>query len=400
MHQTEKFVSPPTPEALAHSDRLLAELRRTIDRRGGWLGFEDYMAQALYAPGLGYYSAGAQKLGAAGDFVTAPELSPLFGRCLARQCAEILQPGDDGILELGAGSGALAGTLLAALDELNGLPQRYAILEPAADLRQRQQAYMTARHPALADRVQWLDTLPAAWRGVILGNEVVDALPVQRFRVTEAGPLPLGVIWDNGLSWRQGPVDERLTVWLEALQTRLGYRLPLGYESERNPQLDGWMAALADTLVSGVILLIDYGHPRAEYYHPDRIEGTLRCYYRHQVHGDPLRWPGLQDITASVDFTALADAGLAAGLELAGYTNQTWFLLGCGLTELLNEVDPTDTRRYLALAQQAKVLTLPGEMGERCKAMALQRERALPLRGFALCEQRDRICRDGNGSAV
>lgn len=391
MIDSEKFADPPvpSPEAVAHCARLLAHLREVIARHDGWLSFEQYMALVLYAPGLGYYSAGAQKFGAAGDFVTAPELSPLFGRCLTRQGAEILRADDDGILELGAGSGALAATLLAELEALDALPQRYAILEPAADLRQRQQACLAERVPVLSRRVQWLDTLPESWRGLIIGNEVVDALPVQRFRITAAGPQRLGVAWEEGPVWREGSSDDQLDAWLDHLQQRLGYQLPVGYESEFNPRLNGWMQALADTLDSGVVLLIDYGYPRREYYHPDRTDGTLRCYYRHRVHADPLYRPGLQDITASVDFSALADAGLAAGLELAGYTSQAWFLLGCGLTELLADVDPADTRTYLTLTQQAKVLTLPGEMGERCKAMAWSRDRPQRPRGFALRDQRD-----------
>lgn len=395
MVETGKFAALPPPDAAAtaHSDQLLAHVRAEIERAGGWLSFERYMALALYAPGLGYYSAGARKFGAGGDFVTAPELSPLFARCLARQCRQVLAVTGGDILELGAGSGVLAADLLDELEALGAPPRRYRILEVSAELRQRQRETLADRIPRWLDRVEWLTRLPQGVQGVILGNEVVDALPVTRFRVTADGARPLGVAWHDRLVWCEGPADPDLNERLASLQQMLGYPLPEGYVSEINRQLHGWLAALADSLARGLLLLIDYGYPRREYYHPDRGNGTLLCHYRHRVHDDPLVHPGLQDMTASVDFSTLADAGLAAGLTLAGYTSQNYFLFGCGLEELLAEADPEaeDLRRFLELTHQVKLLTLPGEMGERCKAIGFTRDLAPALRGFDFLDERSRL---------
>ena len=394
MRPGEKFVDLPRPgsEAAAHSARLAARIRAEIGARGGWLPFERFLELALYAPGLGYYSAGAHKFGSAGDFVTAPDLSPLFGRCLARQCRDVLAVTGGDVLELGAGSGALAASLLPELEALGTLPQRYLILEPSAELRQRQQQRLAALPPELRDRVAWLDGLPERLRGVILGNEVVDALPVQRFRITDQGPRPLGVALEaDRMVWREGPPSARLERRLQALQRELGHALPVGYCSEIDHCLGQWLAALADCLETGLLLLVDYGHPRREYYHPERSDGTLRCYYRHRLHADPFLYPGLQDITASVDFSALADAGLAAGLQLEGYTSQAWFLLGCGLEALLAETGPEAGVAHLDRVRQVKLLTLPEEMGERCKVMAFGRGDLLPLCGFSLCDARSRL---------
>ncbi|MDQ2696957.1 MAG: SAM-dependent methyltransferase [Pseudomonadota bacterium] len=379
----------PDPAAAAHSRRLTALIRAELDAAGS-LPFERFMELALYAPGLGYYRCGTAKFGPGGDFVTAPELSPLFSRCLARQCAEILERTGGDILELGAGSGVMAADMLAGLDALHCLPQRYAILELSAELRHRQQQTINRRVPQLAQRVRWLDRLPEGFRGVMVGNEVADALPVQRFRLTAAGPRPLHVAWDNGFVWHEGPADGTLTAAVEAIQDDLKLPLPPGYESEISLRLPAWLSALAASLTVGVLLLIDYGYPRREYYHPQRAAGTLLCHYRHRVHADPFVLVGLQDITASIDFTALADAADAAGLRLAGYASQSWFLLGCGLPELLAGADP-GSARYMDLARQAKLLTLPGEMGGRFKAMALSRGVDGPLRGFAAFDESGRL---------
>lgn len=384
----------PDPAAAAHSARLLEQIRVEIIAAGGAISFARFMDLALYAPGLGYYRAGARKFGPDGDFVTAPELSPLFSRCLARQCRQILEAlGGGTLLELGAGTGVMAADLLRELRALDALPERYAILELSGELRQRQRQTLAERTPELLDRVVWLDALPdPGLRGVVLGNEILDALPVERFRVTEAGPRRLAVSWnETGLDWVEGEEDPEVTAAVAGIEQALGWRLPLGYVSEYVPHLDAWLRAIAGTLAAGALLFVDYGYPRRDYYHPERAAGTLLCHYRHRVHDDPLILPGLQDITASVDFTAVADAALAAGLEVAGYTAQNYFLFGCGLMELLAEADPADTLRYLEQTRQVKLLTLPGEMGERFQAIALTRDLDLPLRGFTMRDERGRL---------
>ncbi len=384
----------PDPAATAHSARLLDRIRAEIAEAGGAISFTRFMDLALYAPGLGYYRAGARKFGPDGDFVTAPELSPLFSRCLARQCQPILEAlGGGALLELGAGTGVMAADLLRELRALDALPERYAILELSGELRQRQRQTLAERAPDLLDRVVWLDALPdPGLRGVVLGNEVLDALPVERFRITPAGPRRLAVTWnETGLGWVEGDEDAEVTAAVARIERDPSGRLPPGYTSEYVPHLDAWLRAIAGTLAAGALLFIDYGHPRRDYYHPERAAGTLLCHYRHRVHDDPLILPGLQDITASVDFSAVADAALAAGLDVAGYTAQNYFLFGCGLMELLAEVDPADTLRYLELSRQVKLLTLPGEMGERFQAIALTRGLDLPLRGFAMRDERGRL---------
>jgi SAM-dependent MidA family methyltransferase len=380
----------PDPAAVAHSIRLIEYIRAEMAANEGTLPFSRFMELALYAPGLGYYSAGMHKFGAGGDFVTAPELSPLFSRCIARQCQQVLAQVGGAILELGAGSGAMAAAMLRELERLDSLPDHYAILEISAELGERQQQTLATQIPHLWKRVVWLDTLPEpGWRGLIVGNEVVDAMPVERFRITPAGPVPLHVAWaEDRFVWREGEATTALTDAVNALQEALGFLLPPAYEAEFNARLPPWIAALAEVLTTGLVLLIDYGYPRHEYYHPARSSGTLRCHYRHRVHADPLILPGLQDITASVDFSALADAAVAAGLTVAGYTSQNYFLFGCGLESLLAEVAPTDTLPYLQLASQVKVLTLPEEMGERCKAIALSKGLDIPLQGFTFYDER------------
>lgn len=382
----------PAAEALAHSAQLGDLICAEIDRAGGSLPFVRFMELALYAPGLGYYRAGTHKFGPSGDFVTAPELSPLFARCLARQCAEVLAETGGGILELGAGSGIMAADLLQELVRLDALPDSYWILELSGELRARQQATLAARVPQLLERVRWLDGLPTDFTGIMVGNEVLDALPVTRFVITAQGPRPLHVRWDGqAFVLGAGAADPALTAAVAALETELGAPLPSGYTSEINQHLPAWIAALAEALAQGVLLLIDYGYPRREYYHPQRTDGTLICHYRQRAHNDPLLWPGLQDITANVDFTAVAEAALAAGLDVTGYTSQAYFLFGCGLETLLAASDPSDTLRHLALAQQVKRLTLPGEMGERFKAIALSKQVDGPLCGFSLYDERGRL---------
>ena len=369
-----------------------AALQSLLAARGGWLPFDEYLQQVLYAPGLGYYSAGAVKLGAAGDFVTAPEISPLFGACVARQCAPLLVTGAE-VLELGAGSGALAATLLASLARLEALPQRYYILEVSADLRERQRARIATLPDALRARVQWLEALPARpLRGVVLANEVADALPFQCFAVTAgeasgrgaAGQayLERGVAVGAGgvLRWQQRPASAGLARELQRLSASLAEPFAPGFQSELCMRLNPWIASLSAALESGMILLFDYGLGRGELFHPQRDSGTLRCHYRHRAHDDPFLFPGLQDISAWVDFTRLAEAASDAGLEVAGYCTQAAFLLGSGLE--LEFADAPDTAARARLAAQARELLMPGEMGETFKVMALTRAVKVALAGF------------------
>lgn len=378
------------PALSAAEQQQVAAVRRALQARilasGGWLSFDEYLRLVLYAPGLGYYSAGSVKLGRAGDFITAPELSALFGRALARQCAEVLQAIGGSILELGAGSGALAASVLATLQDMGVLPQRYLILETSADLAARQRERLAHLPPALRTRIDWLDRLPASrLTGVLLANEVADALPFRRFVITDAGFLERGVALSaaGDLVLADRPAEAALAAELERI-TPPG--LPLGYESECCPLLDGWVASLAASLGRGVVLLTDYGLPRREYYHPQRLHGTLQCYFRHRAHEDALLHPGLQDISAWVDFTRLAEAGSDAGLELAGFCTQAAFLLANGIeADVAAAGSAVERARRAAEARQ---LLLPGEMGESCKAIALRRDLDLPLRGFALQDLR------------
>lgn len=382
----------PGADALAHSARLQALIAEEIAAAGGQLPFDRFMELALYAPGLGYYVAGARKLGAAGDFVTAPEISPLFAQCLAVQCAELLEAlGGGDVLELGAGSGVLAADLLQALAS-QGIAPRYHILELSPDLRERQRATLAGRAPDLAARVHWLDRLPEGFRGVMIGNEVLDAMPVHRFAIAGGKVLEGGVIGaGDGLAeaWLE-PFSAGLVDAVQSVERAVG-PLPDGFRSEINLRLGPWLQAVGAALAAGAVLLVDYGYTRADYYRAERSTGTLLCHYRHRVHVDPLRWPGLQDVTASVDFSAVALAARAAGLALAGYTTQASFLLATGLDRFLGASDPEDVVRHLALVQGAKTLTLPGEMGERFKVIGLTKGLDRPWSGFAFRDLSDRL---------
>ncbi|MCD6707067.1 MAG: class I SAM-dependent methyltransferase [Thiobacillus sp.] len=374
----------PTPDALVHSQRVAAHLRTLIDAAGGWIPFSRYMEAALYAPGLGYYAAGAMKFGAAGDFVTAPELTPLFGRTLAHAIAPVLAETGGEVLELGAGSGRLAADLLGELERLDALPARYSILEVSADLRQRQQEILARDLPQLAGRVRWLDALPAHFSGVILGNEVLDALPAEMVHWTENGPLSHGVIVEGeAFAWQDRPIaDPVLRARADALD------LAPGYVSEINLTADALIASLAQCLDRGLILMIDYGFVAAEYYHPQRHMGTLRAHYRHHALDDPFYLPGLCDLTAHVDFSAVAQAGTAAGLELAGYISQAGFLLNSGLTELLMQTSPDDAAAYLPQANAVQRLVSPAEMGELFKVIGFGKGGIAPVAGFARGDRR------------
>jgi SAM-dependent MidA family methyltransferase len=374
----------PSAEALAHSQRVTAHLRSLIDGAGGWLPFSRFMEAALYATGLGYYAAGAMKFGVAGDFVTAPEMTPLFGRTLAHAIAPALAQTGGEVLELGAGSGRLAADLLGELERIGALPARYCILEVSADLRQRQQQTIARELPHLAERVQWLDALPEHFNGVILGNEVLDALPVELVQWTAGGPLSRGVVRQGeAFAWQDRPIAGAvLGARAEALD------LAPGYVSEINLAADALIASLANSLKRGLILMIDYGFGEAEYYHPQRHMGTLRAHYRHHALDDPFYLPGLCDLTAHVDFSAVARAGMAAGLELAGYTSQANFLLNSGLTELLLQTPPVDAAAYLPQANAVQRLVSPAEMGELFKVIGFAKGDVAPLAGFARGDRR------------
>jgi len=379
-----------TPDEAAHSARLEARVREEIARAGGWISFARYMQLALYEPGLGYYSAGAHKLGAAGDFITAPEVAPVFSRCLAVQCEEVLRTlGGGDVLELGAGSGAMAAALLEELGRRDALPGRYLILDVSADLRERQRATLAAAVPGLLDRVAWLDRLPEGFSGVVVANEVLDAMPVERFVIRGGQVNALGVTWQiDRLEWSETRAHAALVDAVRAVERDTGVAWPDGYASEINLGLGGWIAALSASVARGLLLFVDYGLPRREFYAPERRDGTLLCHFRHRFHDDPFTRLGHQDITAWVDFTALAEAGVAADLGLAGYTTQAHFLIGCGIGEFVVNVAELDVVSRVNLSRQVMLLTLPGEMGERFKAIALVKGYDSPLRGFAVRDLR------------
>ncbi|HCX32307.1 MAG TPA: hypothetical protein DHV08_01335 [Rhodocyclaceae bacterium] len=368
----------PSADAKIHSDRVRRAIAEEICAAGGWIPFSRYMDIALYAPGLGYYAAGARKFGASGDFVTAPEITPLFARALAAQVAELMRRSEPAVLEVGAGTGALAAELLAELDANGASPQAYTIIEVSADLRQRQARMLGSRAPNLAGRIRWLDRLPERFSGVLLANEVLDVMPVQLLSWRENGLLELGIALDGDGSfrWEERPAHGRAPEYAR----RIIVEPP--YVSEICLPAQAWVEAWGTILERGALLLIDYGFPRREYYHPQRATGTLRCHYRHRAHDDPLLLPGLNDITSHVDFTAIAEAGAAAGLELLGYCTQAAFLLNCGVLDILGRIPPGSGARYLKAAADVQRLLNPAEMGELFKVIALGRNVRGGLLGF------------------
>ena len=373
---------PPDADALEHSARLARHIQSQVLAAGGAIPFSRFMELCLYTPGLGYYSAGASKFGEAGDFVTAPELGPLFAACTADAIAPVIrQLGPEAeIVELGGGSGAFAEVALKRLLALDALPARYAILEPSADLRQRQQERLRERlNPLLGELVEWIDGPPEAeWNGVLFANEVIDALPTPRFTLRGGEVFEEHVALDGeGRFVRDDrPADPLLTAAVRHVERQLEAPFADGYRSELLPQLPYWLQAVAGGLRSGAMLFVDYGYARREYYNPQRSDGTVRAFRRHHLVPDVLAYPGLQDITASVDFTALAEAGTGAGFDFSGYCNQASFLIGNGLEQRLAEAEAKardEAGRY-RLRQEAKRLTLPGEMGERFQAMGFARD--------------------------
>lgn len=384
----------PGADERALSDRLVRAIRDEIAASGP-MPFSRYMERCLYAPGLGYYSAGRTKFGAAGDFVTAPELGPLFARSIARASAPLLRElGGADFLELGGGSGAFALDALREFAALDAIPRRYRILEPSADLRQRQQERALRELPQeLAARLEWIERPPeASWRGVMFANEVVDALPATRFAMLGGEVFEEHVGVDGQRLVRvDRPADALVGGAVRAVERCLQAPFDDGYRSEILPQLPYWMQAIATTLRAGAMLFVDYGYPRREFYLPERRDGTLVCHYRHRAHADALLWPGLQDITAFVDFTALAEAGIVAGFDFAGYAPQGAFLLASGLAEIVaSEPDDSDLER-LRRAAETKRLTLPGEMGERFQVMAFTRDVGDALPGLRAVDRSRRL---------
>ena len=383
--RVESALPVPDREALAVSQELSTRIAAEIARHGGWLSFARYMEMALYEPGLGYYSNPGQVFGAAGDFVTAPELTPLFGATLARQVSPWLKdPALAGsgqvVLEVGGGSGMLAAQLLNALDNVGNHEVRYLILELSAERREHQRQTLKSLAPGLMDRVGWLETFPESFAGVVVANELLDAMPVQLFEWqadAEAELQEMGVTWVDGqFAWAPRPADAVLTETVTALRNRLG---PEGaqwhspYRSEVCPAQQAWMRTLADCMTAGVVMLLDYGFAAPEYYHPQRDQGTLMCHYRHRSHADPFLWPGLSDITAHVDFTALARSATAEGFSLVGYTSMAAFLLNAGLLDELADLPREPESFWFAQAQAVQQLISEAEMGELFKVIAFEK---------------------------
>ncbi len=379
----------PALDALAqqHCEAVVTHIEQQIEQQGGWITFADYMQMALYTPRLGYYSGDAKKFGSAGDFVTAPGISPLFARAVANQVSQMLSVSGGDVLELGAGTGRLAIGVLQQLHALGQLPEHYYILDVSANLRERQQHNLKQSLPEeVFSRLQWLDALPEIMTGVVLGNEVLDAIPVHIVCWKNGQWRERGVTYGQGLSWQDRPLqDLSLVKHIDSSQ------LPDDYITEVCPAAQGLIASLAAMLQQGLILQIDYGFAAREYYHPQRNQGTLMCHFQHHAHDDPFFHPGLQDITAHVDFTAIAETGLAHGLDCKGYTSQAQFLMNCGILQMLEEISPEDSGRYLPMVAAVQKLLSPAEMGELFKVVALGKGLELPLVGFLQGDKRHQL---------
>jgi SAM-dependent MidA family methyltransferase len=375
----------PNEIALQHSHALQQIIRTEIVTCGGWISFARYMELALYAPGMGYYSADTVKFGSSGDFVTAPEISSLFGKTIARQAAqvfELMESKSGDILEFGAGTGKLALDLLLELEKQGNLPRKYLILEVSAQLRQHQQELFEEFAPHLVASVDWLERLPSRFNGLVLANEVLDAMPTHLVMWQDNNLFELGVTWNKKtFEWSERPL---VNGELFQIARELSNRLDPGkkYISEINLTVPGFVRSLSDILQQGVVLLIDYGFGRSEYYHPQRAQGTLMCHYRHHAHDDPFYLPGLQDITSHVDFSSVVETAVDEEFELCGYTTQAHFLINCGITEILAQTSAENTKNYLPLANQLQKLVSPSEMGELFKAIAFSKNIHQPLIGF------------------
>ncbi len=417
----------PAPSAAQreHSDGLTELLARRIADQG-WLSFADYMRSVLYEPGFGYYVSGNQKFGVGGDFTTAPETSDLFGNCIARQCQQVLESlqepaahvnrglsGDSSaenpersILEFGAGTGKLARAVLTTLANSHCLPDRYYILEPSSELRERQQALLSLLPEEVSGRVSWLERLPASFSGVVLANEVLDAMPVEIFSLQGSDVLQVGVgLKDGVLTSGFYPASASVREAVASIQRSPGISLADGYRSEVSLEVPGWIRSVSGMLERGALLLIDYGYTRREYYLPERDAGTLMCYYQQHAHSDPLWLPGAQDVTAHVDFTLVVETAIECGLELEGYTSQSAFLRANDLLEFASRAAAGDaigdaasegqagtvSAQSLLVADQVKSLTLPGAMGERFAVAGFSRGLDITLRGFLLEDQSHRL---------
>jgi SAM-dependent MidA family methyltransferase len=375
----------PSPEAQKHSQQLVELIQNKIRSEGGWIDFATYMHMALYTAGLGYYSAGSQKFGKGGDFVTAPEISSLFGQTLANQAAQVLEITKGDILELGAGTGKLAADILLQLNKWDCLPKHYYILEVSDHLRQVQREQLRNKLPKdVFSKVTWLNTLPSELSGIIIGNEVLDAIPVHLVVRKETGWYERVVTLANQelepsqqFAWMDVPLKEPVL-----LRTAEALQLQEGYLTELNPSANGLIASLAGVLKQGMLLMVDYGFSATEYYHTQRHQGTLMCHYQQLAHPDPLIYVGLQDITAHVDFTAIAQTGVDHGLQLAGYCSQAQFLMNSGILDAMTQVSPTDVANYAPLAAAVQKLLSPAEMGDLFKVIALSKNVEAPLMGF------------------
>lgn len=393
-----RFTLPEPPETLKlRSLELSKKIRQTIKRHGP-LPFSRFMELALYTPGLGYYASGLPKIGKEGDFITAPEISPLFARCIARQASQILAEIEHAnLIEFGAGKGTLAKDLLLALDQQNQAIENYYIIELSADLRQRQAETLAELPAPLREKVVWLDQLPQKpIPAVIVANEVLDAMPVEKLRLESDQSLQGYVVFNEAtqrFEWDYHTIsDPGLQKTCNQILKKIGDPSPQGYETEINTQIHPWLQSIADFLEQGALLLIDYGYPRQEYYQSARKMGTLRCHYQHRAHSDPFFYPGLQDITAHIDFTQVAEAGFDVGFKVAGYTTQAHFLMSSGILEMSTELTNQDNIvDALKVAQQIKTLTLPNEMGENFKVIALTKKLDLPLLGFQLRDLRHQL---------
>ena len=394
----------PDDEAKQRSRLLVQCVESACAANGGWINFSEFMNIALYQPGLGYYSGGLQKFGVKGDFITAPEVSPLFGQCIALQLVDIFNhfrtETDQKIyvLEFGAGSGLLAIDILQQLESLNALPDEYLIVELSAELQQRQQKTIKDKSPELFKRVKWLEQLPDDLSSVVvIANEVLDAMPVENFKVTKSTVESLMVgVEDGNIISQYMTANDYVKKAIEELQQRSEFQFLDGhnqgnYCSEYNPAIRGWLSLLASKIDKMVALLIDYGYNEKEYYHADRSTGTLMCYYQHRAHGDFSYWPGLQDITAFVNFTDVAYSAVASKFDVAGYTTQAAFLLSCGLSDLHESQVSDGVQQQVKLSQQIKTLTLPSEMGDRFKVIALTKNYDESLKGFSMLDLRNRL---------
>ncbi|MFV9615003.1 MAG: class I SAM-dependent methyltransferase [Gammaproteobacteria bacterium] len=399
LNRSTEVLAEPDEEAKQHSLLLKQSIKTACDKAAGWIRFYDYMNIALYEPALGYYSGGLQKFGQKGDFITAPEVSPLFGQCLAKQMSEVinnLQKSSDEkivVIEFGAGSGVLAVDILLQLEALDCLPEKYLIIELSAELKQRQKQTIKKKAAHLAEYVQWLDQLPDDINSaIIVANEVLDAMPVEIFRIMDNGTESLMVGFENEkLVSRYIPAEHNTVETVDTIRRRSEVTFSDNYISEYNPAISGWLSALENKIKNLVILLIDYGYNEREYYHPDRVNGTLMCYYQHRAHDDFFWWPGLQDITAFVNFTDVAYCAVDLGMDVSGYTTQAAFLLANGLSDLHAAQVTDDVQQQIKLSQQIKTLTLPSEMGDRFKVMALTKNYEEPLSGFSMLDLRNRL---------